>query len=127
MKIIIDSSFLLHTFSLGLNFTACLDAMAISYELFIPRSVITELENLTMKRKKYARLALQVAKKHSMIVESHCTAISVDECVLKTANELKAGAIATTDHELKKKAWQQGLSVLYIRGKSRYELTGPPL
>ncbi|MHA2297108.1 MAG: type II toxin-antitoxin system VapC family toxin [Candidatus Hodarchaeales archaeon] len=122
--IVIDSSFLLHSFNLGINFTSCLEELAIPYKLIVPRSVIEELETLASKRKKFASLAIEVMKRYATVVESECEG-NVDDCVLKTALDYSAKVVATTDLELKKKAWQQGLSVLYIRGKSRYELADP--
>jgi len=107
-----------------MNFTSCLDGLSISYQLLVPTAVVRELQKLRKRGQKNANLALKIIDKFALQISTNCDMISVDDCVIATAKEQQCSVIATTDRELKKRAREEGFNVLYIRNKSRYELTG---
>ena len=106
-----------------MNFTDCLERLAVPHELLVPAAVVSELLKLQKKGQKHSKVALKIIEKFVHIVNIPCNDLSVDDCILSTAEELKCSVIATTDSELKMRAIKKGFRVMYIRGKSRYEIS----
>lgn len=92
------------------------------------KSVIQELERnlegavLTEKYK--FRIALDFVERCTIIgLDEQTSAKPVDDQVLDYALSVN-GIVATNDKELRQKSLEQGVPVLYMRGKKRLELQG---
>ncbi|MBZ9570993.1 twitching motility protein PilT [Methanobrevibacter sp. TMH8] len=89
-----------------------------SYKLITPNFVINELvglkKNLKGKDRVAAGIALKIAKSSNIKIEdiSLKTNESVDDALIRTSKVL-----ATNDIELRKKAREHGITVIYLRQK----------
>jgi rRNA-processing protein FCF1 len=93
------------------------------YELIIPAPVKKELEKLATdggpEERSAARLGLTVAARGKVVA----CADQADEAILRLAD--KGGyAVGTTDAALRRELRRRGVPVIYLRGKSRLEISG---
>jgi len=98
-------------------------------EFVVLKSVIQELEKKLEDAVRTEKFKFRIALD---FVESRCTIIGLDEIisakpvddqVLEYALSVN-GIVATNDKELREKSLDQGVPVLFMRGKKRLELQG---
>ena len=96
-----------------------------SYKLTTPKFVINELNNLKKKLKGKNRVAAEIAIKlaNSSKIEIKDIPLknneTVDEALLRISNVL-----ATNDSELKKRAKEKGITVVFLRQKKYISVDG---
>ena len=97
-------------------------------EFVVLKSVIQELERKledAVRTEKYKfRIALDFVERCTVIgLDKVTSAKPVDDQVLEYAQSVN-GVVATNDKELREKSLNQGVPVLFMRGKKRLELQG---
>ena len=97
-------------------------------EFVVLKSVIQELERKledAVRTEKYKfRTALDFVERCTIIgLDKVTSAKPVDDQVLEYAQSVN-GVVATNDKELREKSLNQGVPVLFMRGKKRLELQG---
>jgi len=121
-KIALDANFLIDCFKFKINFLEELNEKIGKYELFVPTSVMKELEEIAKSRGRsasYAKIALRSLKEQRIR-----TTKSIRE---KADEELKrlgiAGfVVATNDRELRKELKNLGIKTIYLRARKRLEI-----
>jgi rRNA-processing protein FCF1 len=97
-----------------------------NFKLVTLKPVNDELERLTTEgspeAKKKALFALRLARQCSIIVEEE-NALQPDDAILEAAARLK-WPVFTNDRELRRKLRNINVPVIYVRQKSRLEITG---
>jgi rRNA-processing protein FCF1 len=121
--IIFDTNFLFITFEFRIDIIGEIERLiGKSYNLFIYEGTIDELYNIELKKdknKKFLPLILTMLKRYNFkIIKSDKKYI--DDQILENLN--KNIIIATNDKELRKKIWQKGFRVMYMRQKSYLEI-----
>jgi len=104
----------------------------------VPREVMCELERVRKKlrgrHKVAAELALELLRKYNaegrlLVVEveecdaADLSAASVDEALIRLAKR-RGAAVLTNDSKLRRKLLKEGVTVVYLREKSRLEERG---
>jgi len=121
-NVVLDTNALLLPYQLGMNIEKELIRLLGICRIIVPTSVIKEAEKLASSNGSVAmaaKLGLNIVrKKDYQIVE---TLYDGDDGVMDVAVKTNA-AIVTNDKELKKKARDMGLPVIYVRGESRLEI-----
>ena len=121
-NVVLDTNALLLPYQLGMNIEKELTRLLGICRIIVPTSVIKEAEKLASSNGSVAmaaKLGLNIVrKKDYQIVE---TLYDGDDGVMDVAVKTNA-AIVTNDKELKKKAKDMGLPVIYVRGESRLEI-----
>ena len=121
-NVVLDTNALLLPYQLGMNIEKELTRLLGICRIIVPTSVIKEAEKLASSNGSVAmaaKLGLNIVrKKDYQIVE---TLYDGDDGVMDVAVKTNA-AIVTNDKELKKKARDMGLPVIYVRGESRLEI-----
>lgn len=125
--VVIDSSALMMLFEFSINLEKELSRLLGSYQIVVPRSVLKELEYLSEnskgKKKQIAKPALQLAKKYEIVNDE---SIDADSAVLDLAKKYN-GIVLSNDKELRKKAKEQKLRTICLRGKNYLMLDEPIL
>lgn len=121
-NIVLDTNALLLPYQLGINIEKELSRLIGICRIMIPKSVIKEVEKLASQNGSVARAAKLglniIRRKEYQIIE---TPYEGDEGVMDVAIKMNA-IILTNDKELKKKAKEMGLAVIYVRGENRLEI-----
>ena len=121
-NVVLDTNALLLPYQLGMNIEKELTRLLGICRIIVPTSVIKEAEKLASSNGSVAmaaKLGLNIVRKRDyQIVE---TLYDGDDGVMDVAVKTNA-AIVTNDKELKKKARDMGLPVIYVRGESRLEI-----
>ncbi|KAA0005338.1 MAG: hypothetical protein FE045_05270 [Thermoplasmata archaeon] len=121
-NVVLDTNALLLPYQLGMNIEKELTRLLGICRIIVPTSVIKEAEKLASSNGSVAmaaKLGLNIVRKRDyQIVE---TLYDGDDGVMDVAVKTNA-AIVTNDKELKKKAKEMGLPVIYVRGESRLEI-----
>ncbi len=117
MKVVIDTNMLMATHQFGLNLFSEIERVVNGkFEILVPKSVINELkglqDNCKGNDKVSASVALELAKKCRTIE----TEKEGDDAVIELAKNFDS-AIATNDIELKSRARQNGIPIIYMRQK----------
>lgn len=120
--VILDTNALMLPYQFGINIEKELTRLLGMCRIIVPRTVIEEMQKLVEQdgeTSRAAALGLSIIKKRGFrLMESE---FKGDEGVIETAIKLDA-AIVTNDRELKKKAKELRLSIIYLRGENRLEL-----
>lgn len=120
--VILDTNALMMPYQFGINIEKELTRLLGICRIIVPRTVIEEMQKLVEQdgeTSRAAALGLSIIKKRGFrLMESE---FKGDEGVIETAIKLDA-AIVTNDRELKKKAKELRLSIIYLRGENRLEL-----
>ncbi|MCG3217859.1 MAG: hypothetical protein KAR35_02580 [Candidatus Heimdallarchaeota archaeon] len=122
--ILFDTNFLL-PFPKNINLEKELDRVFPGGKIVILDFILDELIGLAKEKSsigRSAKLGLQLAQKWTNMV-SDAEGPTVDDRLVAAAQDLKA-IIATNDKELRKKAKQKGVPVIFVRGYSHFELEG---
>lgn len=99
--------------------------LGVEYEILVPDSVLEELEQLKRsakgRDKRNAASALSLAERFKTINEKR-DVNGVDALLLDLAGE--DAVICTNDRELRRRAREKGVPVIYLRQKKILELDG---
>jgi len=121
-NVVLDTNALLTPYQLGINIEKELNRLLGICRIIVPTSVIKEAEKLAMQEGsvgRAAKLGLSIVrKKDYQIIE---TSYDGDDGVIDVAIKTNA-AVVTNDKELKKKAKEMGLPIIYVREESRLEI-----
>lgn len=118
MFIELDTNFIISCLKQGIDFASQLSDLG--FEMLIPDSVITEMENLMQgnmkkKDKEVLKFGLELIKKDKIAIVHLNRAKSVDDAIVDYAlvNNI---AVATLDKSMKKRL-QKSVPIVGIRGK----------
>jgi len=113
--VVLDTNALMMPYQFGINIEKELNKLLGICRIIIPRTVVEEMEKIAEgggEAGRAAKLGLSIIKKKGFrLVETESKG---DDGVLETAVKMDA-AIVTNDKELKKKAKQMNLPVIYLR------------
>lgn len=120
--VVLDTNALMMPYQYGINIEKELTRLLGICRIIIPRTVVEEIEKLSEQEGKIgraAKLGLSIIKKRGFrLVETENMG---DDGVLETAIKMDA-AILTNDKELKNKARELNLPIIYLRGGTRLEM-----
>ncbi len=107
-------------FEVSVDWKKELDCLVGSYRLVVPTTVARELEILSTHRKdqKKAAAALKLIETFERIDDP---ASSADEALVNIALKTH-GIVVTNDSELRKRLKNNGLSVIFLRGRKKLVL-----
>lgn len=112
-SVVLDANALIMPFQFSIDLEGEVDRIIPNPELYVPSSVIDELEGLK--------------RKDALILSERYETIDVekdrDAGVIEAAEEVD-GVIVTNDRELKEKARERGIPVAFLRSRSHLELLG---
>ncbi|MFO7791972.1 MAG: hypothetical protein R6W73_03185 [Candidatus Saliniplasma sp.] len=112
-NIILDANALIMPFQFNINLDSELERLFVNPDVYVPTSVIDELEML--KRKD----ALRLANKYKIIE----VGAKRDEGVIEAVEKLD-GILVTNDKELKNRVRERGQPVAFLRSRSHLEVLG---
>jgi hypothetical protein len=122
--VILDANALMMPYQFGINIERELSRLLGVCRIIVPHSVVEEMHKLTEKDGEVgraAKLGLSIVKKRGFrLMESEYKG---DDGVLESALKVDA-AIVTNDKDLKRRARELKLSVIYLRGENRLEVEG---
>ncbi len=122
-QVILDSSAILMLFEFAIDLEGELTRLLGTYDIIIPSAITDELTLLAMrtvgKKAQMAKAALQLIAHYPVVSTDEKTA---DDAVLSVARKMN-GIVVTNDAELRKRAKNHGLSVIFLRGKKQLALT----
>ena len=127
-KVILDSNALFVPLNLKIDiFEETKNLLKQNVDFVLLSPVKHELELLAAKRSpktaREASNALELARKCTYIILSNEEKLSVDEVIVKVANEWKS-PVFTNDKQLRKRLRDISVPVIYVRQKSRLEIIG---
>lgn len=120
--VVLDTNALLMPYQFGINLEKELNKLLGICRIIVPRAAIEEIERLAGKGGEIGRaaqLGLSIVKKRGFrLIESQNRG---DDGILEIALKMDA-AIVTNDKELKKKAKELRLPIIYLREGNRFEM-----
>ncbi|HDN51129.1 MAG TPA: hypothetical protein ENG06_05070 [Thermoplasmatales archaeon] len=120
--VILDTNALMMPYQFGINIERELSRLLGVCRIIVPTAVVEEVEKLSQQDGEVGRaatLGLSIIKKRGFRL-MEC-AHKGDDGVIEAALKVD-GAIVTNDKELKQKAKELELSVIYLRGGNRLEM-----
>ncbi|HEC88198.1 MAG TPA: hypothetical protein ENI52_02660 [Thermoplasmata archaeon] len=120
--VVLDTNALMMPYQYGINIEKELTRLLGICRIIVPRTVVEEIEKLSEEEGKIgraAKLGLSIIKKRGFRLME--TENMGDDGVLETAIKMDA-AILTNDKELKNKARELNLPIIYLRGGTRLEM-----
>ncbi|MEM1513471.1 MAG: PIN domain-containing protein [Candidatus Thermoplasmatota archaeon] len=124
--VVLDTNALMMPYQFDINIEKELTRLLGVCRIIVPRSVVEEIEKIAEKggeTGRAAQLALSIIKKRCFRVVE--TERKGDDGVIETAIKTEA-AILTNDKELKKKAKELKLTVIYLREGKKLEMEEIP-
>lgn len=124
-EVVIDTNFFMVPFQFNVDVIDELEKLLPSYKLTTPQFVINELKGLKNNKNNTIRLnaslALKLAKSSNIEIKdiSLNEGETVDDALLRVSEVL-----ATNDIDLKKRAKNKGISVVYLRQKKYISIDG---
>ena len=124
-EVVIDTNFFMVPFQFNVDVIDELEKLLPSYKLTTPQFVINELKGLKHNKNNTIRLnaslALKLAKSSNIEIKdiSVNEGETVDDALLRVSEVL-----ATNDIDLKKRAKNKGISVVYLRQKKYISIDG---
>jgi len=109
MRVVLDTNALMLPFQVRLNLDSEIQGILGDAEIYVPSSVMGELERLS-KRRWEAKAALQLAQKYRRV---QVTSLG-DNGVLEAAKKLNAWVV-TNDEEFISRLRREGVPVIYLR------------
>ena len=120
--VVLDTNALMMPYQFGINIEKELNRLLGICRIIVPRTVVEEMEKLAEEGGEVgraAKLGLSIIKKRGFrLVETESKG---DEGVLETAIKMDAD-IVTNDKELKKKAKELRLPIIYLREGCKLEM-----
>jgi len=124
--VVLDTNALMMPYQFGINIEKELNRLLGICRIIVPRTVVEEMEKLAEEGGEVgraAKLGLSIIRKRGVrLVE---TENKGDDGVLETAIKMDA-AILTNDKELKKKAKELRLPIIYLREGCKLEMEEIP-
>lgn len=125
LQVILDTNFLMIPGLHGVDIFSELDrVLDRKYELVVPEVVMGELEHIKEEgdasERKAASLALDLASRTKEIPSQG----PADEEIIRLAREKDEVAVGTNDSDLKKRARNEGIPVIFLRQKSHLDISG---
>ncbi|MEA2055048.1 MAG: twitching motility protein PilT [Candidatus Thermoplasmatota archaeon] len=120
--VILDTNALMIPYQSGINIEREIIRLLGICRIIVPSSVVEEMERLANedgKTGRAAKLGLNIIKKRGFRLME--TKSKGDDGVIETALKMD-GAIVTNDKELRKRAKEMNLPIIYPRGENRLEL-----
>jgi len=120
--VVLDTNALMLPYQFGINIEKELNRLLGLCRIIVPRTVVEEMEKLAEQggeTGRAAKLGLSIIKKRGFRLME--TESKGDDGVLETALKMDA-AIVTNDKELKRKAKELKLPIIYLRGEDRLEM-----
>ncbi|KAA0000775.1 MAG: hypothetical protein FE047_00790 [Thermoplasmata archaeon] len=124
--VVLDTNALMMPYQFGINLEKELTRLLGMCRIIVPVTVVEEMERLAEKGGKVGRaaqLGLSIIKKRGFRLME--TENRGDDGVIETALKMEA-AIVTNDKELKKKAKELQLPIIYLREGEKLELEEIP-
>lgn len=124
-EVVIDTNFFMVPFQFNVDIIDELEKLLPSYKLTTPQFVINELKGLKHNKNSTIRLnanlGLKLAKSSNIEIKdiSLNDGETVDDALLRVSEVL-----ATNDSDLKKRAKNKGISVVYLRQKKYITIDG---
>ena len=124
-EVVIDTNFFMVPFQFNVDIIAELENTLPSYKLTTPSFVINELKGLKINNKgkirQNANLALKLANSSKVEIKdiSLLENETVDDALLRVSEVL-----ATNDSELKNRAKNKGITIVYLRQKKYIAVEG---
>jgi rRNA-processing protein FCF1 len=117
--VILDTNALMIPYQSGINIEKEINRLLGMCRIIVPSSVVEEMEYLAQQDGKVgraAKLGLNIIKKREFRLME--TEYKGDDGVLETALKMD-GAVVTNDHDLKQRAKEMGLPIVFPRGENR--------
>jgi rRNA-processing protein FCF1 len=115
--VIIDTNAMILQVEYRIDFEKELMGLLGSYEIFIPITVLNELNGI---KDKHAKAALKLAQKYQNVESVK----SGDDAIVSLALKLNA-IVITNDRALRKRLLEQGKSVIYVRQRAYLAMDVP--
>ncbi|MBN1281084.1 MAG: hypothetical protein JXA00_05495 [Candidatus Thermoplasmatota archaeon] len=118
--VILDSSAVLSFFEFSVDWQQELGRLLGSYHIVVPQAVAQELQVLAKRQRggKNAAAGLKLIAPYEVLADA---AQDADQACLNLALRTK-GIVATNDTALRQRLKQQGVPVVFLRGKKRLAL-----
>jgi rRNA-processing protein FCF1 len=128
LRVILDANFLFIPLQFNVDiFDELSKLLNRRYEPVILSSTQKELEGLaessSQKTQKQALLALSLAKKCSLVNIEKSHNESYDDVIVRIASKWKV-PVGTNDRDLRKRLRKNGIPVIFLRQKRRFEMFG---
>ena len=128
LSIILDTNFIVIPADYGVDiFSEAETILERRIEFVLLQSVVKEIEekaSRTKARQRKFRVAKDLFDRCNIIeVSESLASLPVDDQLLEYTIKMK-GVLATNDKELRRRAREKGVPVLYLRGKKRLILEG---
>ncbi len=120
--VVLDTNALMLPYQFGINIEKELSRLLGVCRIIVPRTVVEEMEKLAEQGGEVgraAKLGLSIIKKRGFRLME--TESKGDDGVLETALKMDA-AIVTNDKELKRRAKELKLPIIYLRGENKLEM-----
>jgi len=117
--VILDTNALMIPYQSGINIEKEINRLLGMCRIIVPSSVVEEMEYLAQQDGEVgraAKLGLSIIKKREFRLME--TEYKGDDGVLETALKMD-GAVVTNDYELKQRAKEMGLPIVFPRGENR--------
>ena len=125
-NVVLDTNALMLPYQFGINVEKELSRLLGICRIIVPKSIVEEMERITERGGsdgRAAQLGLSIVKKKNYrVVETEARG---DDAVLEAALKMDA-VVVTNDKELKSRAAELGLPVVYMRGANKLEMVGEP-
>lgn len=121
-NVVLDTNALLLPYQFGINIEKELNRLLGICRIIVPVSVIKEIEKIASQSggaARAARLGLNIIKKRGFQIME--TDMDGDDGVIDVALKMNA-AVVTNDKELKKRAKEFSLPIIYLRGENKLEI-----
>jgi len=122
-KVVLDTNALFYPFQFKIDIEDEIIGLIGSCEMLVPDVVVKELIVLRDKGSKLAGAALQFSNRFQKKGSATSPGITADDAILAATQEID-GILVTSDRELKDKAKNAGVKVIFLRGKQKLELLG---
>jgi len=127
VKVILDSNFFFVPLKFRIDVFRELDQLLGKAEPVVLSTIVEELQRLTakgtLKMRKQAQAAMEYTKRCETVNAERGSSESCDDVVLRTAKKWGC-AVATNDANLKKRLREDGVTVVFVRKRSRLEAEG---
>ena len=118
--VLLDTNAIFMIFEFSIDLESELTRLLGSHKIYIPESVVNEIEIIREKgkgkQKKLANPALQFIKKFPILVHSEFD--SADDSIVQIASEHDA-VVVTNDKELRNRLTEKNVSRVFLRGKQQ--------
>ena len=118
-KVVLDTNALFFPFQFKVNLEDEITSLIGGCDILVPRVVLKELKNLQEKGNKQAGAAMKYAERFE-VLKGPSGEIG-DTFILAAALKVE-GILVTSDRELIGRAKEEGLQVIFLRGRQHLEL-----